>query len=266
MALPPGFLDELRARVSIAAVVGRKVTWDSRKTNAARGDFWAPCPFHQEKTASFHVEEAKGRYHCFGCHAKRRRGQLPARDREPRLHRGGRAARRRGRAWRCRRATRPPRRGPPRTRGSPRRWRRRCASTALQLERRPRRRGARLPRPPRPEPATLANASRSASRPTRAPRCSSHLTGKGFAARAAGRGRPRRPAARRRRPYDRFRNRIMFPIRDARGRGDRLRRPRDRRRAGAEVPELARDPALRQGPHALQPRPGARRRRQGRHA
>ena len=69
MALPPGFLDELRARVSIVAVVGRKVTWDSRKTNAARGDYWAPCPFHQEKTASFHVEEAKGRYHCFGCHA-----------------------------------------------------------------------------------------------------------------------------------------------------------------------------------------------------
>jgi DNA primase len=69
MALSPGFLDELRSRVSIAAVVGRKVTWDSRKSNAARGDYWAPCPFHQEKTASFHVEEAKGRYHCFGCHA-----------------------------------------------------------------------------------------------------------------------------------------------------------------------------------------------------
>lgn len=69
MALPPGFLDELRARVSIVSVVGRKVTWDPRKSNAARGDHWAPCPFHQEKTASFHVEEAKGRYHCFGCHA-----------------------------------------------------------------------------------------------------------------------------------------------------------------------------------------------------
>lgn len=69
MVLPNGFLDELRARVSISSVAGRKVTWDSRKTNAARGDYWAPCPFHQEKTASFHVEESKGRYHCFGCHA-----------------------------------------------------------------------------------------------------------------------------------------------------------------------------------------------------
>ena len=70
MALPPGFLDELRSRVSLAQLVGRKVTWDPRKSNAARGDYWAPCPFHQEKSASFHVEDAKGYYYCFGCHAK----------------------------------------------------------------------------------------------------------------------------------------------------------------------------------------------------
>jgi DNA primase len=69
MSLPPGFLDELRGRTSLARVVGRKVAWDSRKSNASRGDFWASCPFHQEKTASFHVDEAKGFYHCFGCHA-----------------------------------------------------------------------------------------------------------------------------------------------------------------------------------------------------
>ena len=31
---------------------------------------WAPCPFHQEKTASFHVDDQKGFYYCFGCHAK----------------------------------------------------------------------------------------------------------------------------------------------------------------------------------------------------
>ncbi len=69
MSLPPGFIDELRGRVSIAQVVGRKVTWDPRKSQPGRGDYWAPCPFHQEKTASFHVDEAKGYYHCFGCHA-----------------------------------------------------------------------------------------------------------------------------------------------------------------------------------------------------
>ncbi|WP_092886955.1 DNA primase [Roseicitreum antarcticum] len=70
MSLPPGFLDELRARVSISSVVGRKVTWDMRKSNMAKGDMWAPCPFHQEKNASFHVDDKKGFYYCFGCQAK----------------------------------------------------------------------------------------------------------------------------------------------------------------------------------------------------
>jgi DNA primase len=70
MSLPPGFLDELRNRVSISQVVGRKVIWDTRKSNQAKGDMWAPCPFHQEKTASFHVDDRKGFYYCFGCHAK----------------------------------------------------------------------------------------------------------------------------------------------------------------------------------------------------
>ncbi|MCB1394710.1 MAG: DNA primase [Rhodobacter sp.] len=70
MSLPPGFLDELRSRVSIAQVVGRSVTWDLRKSNQGKGDFWAPCPFHHEKSASFHVDDRKGFYYCFGCHAK----------------------------------------------------------------------------------------------------------------------------------------------------------------------------------------------------
>ena len=70
MSLPPGFLDELRTRLSLSQVVGRKVMWDPRKSNQGKGDMWAPCPFHQEKTASFHVDERKGYYYCFGCHAK----------------------------------------------------------------------------------------------------------------------------------------------------------------------------------------------------
>ncbi len=70
MSLPPGFLDELRSRLSMAQVAGRKVMWDSRKSNQGKGDLWAPCPFHQEKTASFHVDDRKGYYYCFGCHAK----------------------------------------------------------------------------------------------------------------------------------------------------------------------------------------------------
>ena len=70
MSLPPGFLDELRGRTSLSQVVGRKVMWDQRKSNQGKGDMWAPCPFHHEKTASFHVDDRKGFYYCFGCHAK----------------------------------------------------------------------------------------------------------------------------------------------------------------------------------------------------
>jgi DNA primase len=70
MSLPPGFVDELRNRLPLARVVGRKVTWDLRKSNQAKGDLWAPCPFHQERSASFHVDDRKGYYYCFGCHAK----------------------------------------------------------------------------------------------------------------------------------------------------------------------------------------------------
>lgn len=70
MSLPPGFLDELRNRLPLSQVVGRKVIWDPRKSNRGKGDFWAPCPFHTEKSASFHVDDRKGFYYCFGCHAK----------------------------------------------------------------------------------------------------------------------------------------------------------------------------------------------------
>ena len=52
---------------SASSVVGKRVQWDRRKTNAGRGDYWACCPFHNEKTPSFHVDDRKGRYHCFGC-------------------------------------------------------------------------------------------------------------------------------------------------------------------------------------------------------
>jgi DNA primase len=65
----PSFLDEIRGRIALSAVVGRAVQWDRRKSQPARGDFWACCPFHTEKTPSFHVDDAKGFYHCFGCKA-----------------------------------------------------------------------------------------------------------------------------------------------------------------------------------------------------
>ncbi|KAF0185026.1 MAG: DNA primase [Hyphomonadaceae bacterium] len=61
------FLDQVLQRTSIIDVVGRKVTWDKRKSQPARGDMWACCPFHSEKSPSFHAVESKGQFHCFGC-------------------------------------------------------------------------------------------------------------------------------------------------------------------------------------------------------
>lgn len=69
MRFSPGLLDEIRARVPLSEVVARRVSWDRRKSQPARGDFWACCPFHQEKTPSFHVDDRRGRYKCFGCGA-----------------------------------------------------------------------------------------------------------------------------------------------------------------------------------------------------
>ncbi|MCP4070173.1 MAG: DNA primase [Hyphomicrobiales bacterium] len=67
MRFPPSFLDDIRDRLRISEVVGARVQFDRKKTNAAKGDYWACCPFHGEKTPSFHCEDRKGRYHCFGC-------------------------------------------------------------------------------------------------------------------------------------------------------------------------------------------------------
>jgi DNA primase len=62
MALPAGFLEELRTRTPLSAVIGRRVRL------ARSGKQWKGCcPFHGEKTPSFYVYEDA--YHCFGCGA-----------------------------------------------------------------------------------------------------------------------------------------------------------------------------------------------------
>ena len=63
MAFPPGFLDELRARLSLSDVVGRKVSLKRR----SGAEYAGLCPFHNEKSPSFTVNDKKGFYHCFGC-------------------------------------------------------------------------------------------------------------------------------------------------------------------------------------------------------
>ncbi len=70
MRYPDSLLEEIRARLPLSQVVGRAVQWDRRRSQPSRGDWWACCPFHHEKTPSFHVDDRKGFYYCFGCHAK----------------------------------------------------------------------------------------------------------------------------------------------------------------------------------------------------
>ncbi len=64
MTLSPQFLDELRARTTLSALIGRSV-----KLQRSGSEFKACCPFHTEKTPSFWVNDDKGFYHCFGCSA-----------------------------------------------------------------------------------------------------------------------------------------------------------------------------------------------------
>ncbi|QDZ11035.1 DNA primase [Devosia ginsengisoli] len=61
------FLDEIRQRLPITQVVGEHVMWDKRKSQPGKGDMWACCPFHGEKSPSFHADDRRGIYHCFGC-------------------------------------------------------------------------------------------------------------------------------------------------------------------------------------------------------
>ncbi|WP_028055950.1 DNA primase [Sphingobium bisphenolivorans] len=64
MSLSPAFLDELRARTSLSTLIGRSV-----KVQKAGREYKACCPFHNEKTPSFTINDEKGFYHCFGCGA-----------------------------------------------------------------------------------------------------------------------------------------------------------------------------------------------------
>ncbi|MFM8499352.1 MAG: DNA primase [Chakrabartia sp.] len=64
MTLTPAWLDELRARTQLSTLVARTV-----KITKAGREYKGCCPFHNEKTPSFYVNDEKGFYHCFGCSA-----------------------------------------------------------------------------------------------------------------------------------------------------------------------------------------------------
>ena len=63
-AIPDAVLDEIKRRTDLAALISEHVALK----RSGRG-FLGLCPFHQEKTPSFHVDPERGFFHCFGCNA-----------------------------------------------------------------------------------------------------------------------------------------------------------------------------------------------------
>lgn len=64
MSITAQFMDEIRARVNVSEIIGKSI-----KVTRAGREFKACCPFHNEKTPSFTINDQKGFYHCFGCGA-----------------------------------------------------------------------------------------------------------------------------------------------------------------------------------------------------
>jgi DNA primase len=62
MKIPRGFSEELRNQADILRVIGDYVSLKKKGNN-----YWACCPFHNEKTPSFSVNPSKGLFKCFGC-------------------------------------------------------------------------------------------------------------------------------------------------------------------------------------------------------
>ncbi len=216
MSLPPGFLDELRSRTSLTHVVGRKVMWDQRKSNQGKGDMWAPCPFHQEKTASFHVDDRKGYYYCFGCHAK---GDAISFVRETENVDFMEAVR----ILADEAGMQMPARDPQAQQKADRRTElANVMEQAVQFFRLQLKTGGGAAARDYLDGRGLSEAARERWEIGFAPNgwqgLWDHLTGKGVAEDLILGCGLAKPSTKGKRPYDTFRNRIMFPIRDARGR------------------------------------------------
>ena len=249
----------MRERAPIDDIVGEHVTL----RNAGGGSLKGLCPFHDEKSPTFHVTPAKGLYHCFGCGEGgdviafvRKIDHLTFAEAVEQL------AARAGVQLRYEEAGSAPRRQQgERTRlveanrvaaGVLRRAARDAGGRgrATFLDR------ARLRRRRRPRTSASASPRRAGTRSTR------HLRGRGFTDRGAG----RRGGLAKEGPrglIDRFRGRLLWPIRDITG--DIIgfgARKLLRRRPRAEVPQHPRDADLQEDPGALRHRPRQARDRQ----
>ena len=254
-SLAVGVAAEIKSKLPVADVVGETVQLKKAGTT-----FKGLCPFHGEKTPSFTVTPGRDTWHCFGCgqdgdiftFVMERDGDRRSRRRSRSSPRGRRRDRRADDA-----------RGRPHGPAA-----RRPGGGDRLLPRGPDRLEAGRARarlPPRPRlhrrddrdaPAGLGarrlGHARPAARreaPGPAPTSSSRSASPAAPARGGG-------------VYDRFRERVIFPIRDANGSrsgsaaGSWATRRRRRPRPRAEVPQLPGDAAVRQEPDAVPHRPG----------
>ena len=248
MTLSPAWLDELRARTVLSAVIAPIGQADPRR---ARVEGVLPVP--QRKDAELHRQRRQGLLPLLRLRRARRRDPLPHRQSRHAVHGRGQGACRQGRAWTS----------PPPIPQAQERAERTASLTDVMGEVAEmvcraaagprRRRGPRISQAPRHRRRDGRSASGSASRPTAAPRSSarSHKLGEDKLIET---GMLIQPEEGGKETYDRFRGRLMIPIRDPRGRviafGGRI--------LGDGEPKYLNSPrhaALRQGPHPLQPRP-----------
>ena len=252
MRFSPQFLDELRARLPVSEVVGRRV-----QLRKAGREWKGLSPFNKEKTPSFFVNDQKAMWFDFSSGKNGNIFDFVMLTEGVELPRGGRAAGRQAgvplpvltrEARRARSAARP------------------CTTSSSLPRNSSRRRSPRAPAPRRaaisPTAASIRRRRSSSGSAMRRPsdsRSRSISATQGISVEdmveagllVAGDDIPV--------PYDRFRDRVMFPIGDLRGRviafGGRA---LDKEVAG-EIPQLAGDAALPQGRDALQYRRRARR-------
>ena len=258
--MPGGYsqqlLDEIRARVDIVELVGQVV-----KLKRAGENWKGLCPFHTEKTPSFTVNPEARHLPLLRLRRGRRRLRLPHAPGSPRLPRGrARAGRpRRRRAARGREPT--PEAGGKLRGAAPRDGAGRRRSTADALWEAGR----------RSAPAPISTQRGVDPEVARrfglgyAPEGWDTLLGRHAPARASARtllGRPGSSLPRQNGPgfYDRFRGRLLFPIRDSAGPRRRLRRPRARRARSPSTSTRPETPLYVEGQTALRPRPSPARR------
>ena len=64
MYYPDEVIEEIRSKTNIVDIIGERIGLKQKGR-----EYWCNCPFHNEKTPSFHVMPDRQMYHCFGCHA-----------------------------------------------------------------------------------------------------------------------------------------------------------------------------------------------------